>query len=539
MRITEFSVKNSQFTFIIFLAVMALGIGSLLNMPRAEDPKFEAPGYSIIIVWPGAGPSEVEDKITDKVEAKLGALENIDRMRSYSANGIMALTIEFKHGNDPDRKYEEVTREINSLRADLPSDLYRVEVQKFSASDVAMMQMAIISENASWEQLRKEAEDLEERLEKIPGIKGADTWGFPKKEVRISLNLAKMASEGIPVNRVLGALQSENLSIPGGSVNTGERQFFVETSGDYENIDEVRNTVVFANGGKIVYLKDLAAVDFAYEEPRHITRLNGTRCVFVTAKMKNGQNITEVGKEVNQTINTFKAGLPNSMDFQKVFDQDDSVQKRLSRFVKDFSIAILLVLLTLLPLGWRASLVVMISIPLSIAIGLFALDKLGYSLNQLSIVGLIIALGILVDDSIVVVENIERWLREGHNRRDAAIKATQQIGLAVLGCTATLLLAFLPLIFLPEASGDFIRSLPMAVVCTVLASLFVSLTIVPFLGSRILSNHEDPRGNFFLRGLKWLISNSYARLLNVALRFPIWTMIVSLVIFFGVVSIAG
>jgi multidrug efflux pump subunit AcrB len=539
MRITEFSVKNSQFTFIIFLAVMALGIGSLLNMPRAEDPKFEAPGYSIIMVWPGAGPAEVEDKITDKVEAKLGALENIDRMRSFSSNGIMALTIEFKHGNDPDKKYEEVTREINSLRADLPSDLYRVEIQKFSASDVAMMQMAIISENASWEQLRKEAEDLEERLEKIPGIKAADTWGFPKKEVRISLNLAKMASEGIPVNRVLGALQSENLSIPGGSVNTGERQFFVETSGDYENIDEVRNTVVFANGGKIVYLKDLAAVDFAYEEPRHITRLNGTRCVFVTAKMKNGQNITEVGKAVNQTIDTFKAGLPNSMDFQKVFDQDDSVKKRLSRFVKDFSIAILLVLLTLLPLGWRASIVVMISIPLSIAIGLFALDKLGYSLNQLSIVGLIIALGILVDDSIVVVENIERWLREGHNKRDAAIKATQQIGLAVLGCTATLLLAFLPLIFLPEASGDFIRSLPMAVVCTVLASLFVSLTIVPFLGSRLLSNHEDPRGNFFLRGLKWVISNSYARLLNVALRFPIWTMVVSLAIFLGVLSIAG
>ncbi|MCC6459544.1 MAG: efflux RND transporter permease subunit [Saprospiraceae bacterium] len=539
MKIAEFSVKNGQFTFIMFLAVMALGIGSLLNMPRAEDPKFEAPGFTIIMVYPGAGPAEMEDKVTDKVEAKLGALENIDRMRSYSANGLSVVTLEFKHGQDPDKKYEEVIREINAIRPELPPDMYRTEVQRFSAADVAMMQMAIISENASWQQLRDEAERLEERLEKIAGLKGADVYGFPKREVRISLNLPKMAAEGIPLSRVLGALQSENISIPGGAIDAGSRQFFVETSGDYQNIDEVRQTIVFANGGKIIYLQDLATVEFAYEEPRHMARLNGARSVFVTARMKNGQNITVVGQQVNQTLEAFREDLPANMDFQKVFDQNDSVHKRLTRFSKDFAIAILLVLLTLLPLGTRASIVVMISIPLSISIGLFALDQLGYSLNQLSIVGLIIALGILVDDSIVVVENIERWLREGHSRRDAAILATRQIGLAVLGCTATLILAFLPLVFLPEAAGDFIRSLPMAVVTTVIASLFVSLTIVPFLGSRILAEHHDPRGNIFLRGLKWAISKSYARLLHVGLRYPGWTMLASAAIFIGVLSLVG
>ncbi|MEQ1745756.1 MAG: efflux RND transporter permease subunit [Saprospiraceae bacterium] len=539
MKIAEFSVKNSQFTFIIFLAVMALGIGSLLNMPRAEDPKFEAPGFTVIMVYPGAGPAEIEDKITDKVEAKLGALENIDRMRSVSANGLMVLTQEFKHGQDPDKKYDEVLREVNALRPELPQDLYRVEIDRFSASDVLVLQTALVSENASWQQMREQAERLEDMLEKIPGLKGADLFGFPKREVRIALNLPRMAAEGIPVSRVLGALQSENVSIPGGAVHVGERQFFVQTSGDFESIEDVRNTIVFANGGKIVYLKDLAEVEFAYEEPRHIVRFNGVRSVFVTARMKNGQNIAVVGQQVNTALETFRADLPANMDFQKVLDQEDSVSKRLGRFSKDFAIAILLVLLTLLPLGTRASLVVMISIPLSIAIGLFALDKLGYSLNQLSIVGLIIALGILVDDSIVVVENIERWLREGHNRRDAAILATKQIGLAVLGCTATLILAFLPLVFLPEAAGDFIRSMPMAVVTTVLASLFVSLTIVPFLGSRLLAEHHDPRGNLFMRGLKWAISKTYSRLLVLGLRYPRWTMAASAAIFFGVLAIAG
>ncbi len=538
MKIAEFSVKNSQFTFIIFCFVMALGIGSLLHMPRAEDPKFSPPGYNVVIVYPGAGPAEMENKITDKLEAKLGALENIDRIRSVSSSGFMILTIEFKHGEDTEKKYEEVVREVNALRPELPQDIYRITIQKFASSDVAILQAGIVSENASYADLRREAERLEENLERLPGIKGADTWGFPKREVRISLNLPKMAAEGLPVSRVLGALQSENVSIPGGSVNVGDRQFFVETSGDFENIDEVRNTVINGNNGKVLYLKDLADVDFAYEEPRHLARINGTRCVWVTAKMKDGQNIFDVGAAVNKVVAEFRPGLPANMDYVKVFDQNDSVRKRLTRFAKDFGIAILLVLITLLPLGWRAALVVMISIPLSMAIGLFALDQLGYSLNQLSIVGLIIALGILVDDSIVVVENIERWMRDGYSRFDASILATRQIGLAVLGCTATLVLAFLPLVFLPEASGDFIRSLPMAVVCTILASLFVSLTIVPFLSSRLLSGHEDPRGNILLRGMKWLISVTYARVLHLGLNWPKMTMVVAAAIFVGALALA-
>jgi multidrug efflux pump subunit AcrB len=162
----------------------------------------------------------------------------------------------------------------------------------------------------------------------------------------------------------------------------------------------------------------------------------------------------------------------------------------------------------------------MISIPLSLAIGLALLDLFGFSINQLSIVGLVVALGLLVDDSIVVVENIARFLRMGYSRKDAAIQATRQIGVAVVGCTATLIFAFLPLMFLPEAAGDFIRSLPAAVVATVLASLFVSLTIVPFLASLLLKEEEDEHGNFFMRGLHKLISGSYRRLLHGAIARP-------------------
>jgi multidrug efflux pump subunit AcrB len=539
MWITDFSVKNSQFTFVVFLAVMALGIGAMLQMPRAEDPKFDPPGFSVVMVWPGAGPAEIEDKITNKLEARIGALADIDRMSSYSANGTMVLIVEFKHGSSSEQKYEEVIREINALRPELPSNLYRTQVQKFSSSDVNIIQAALISETASWDQLRTAAEELESSFEKLEGVKGADTWGFPRREVRVNLNLAKMSALHIGADRVIGALQSENVAIPGGAVHIGDRQFFVETSGDYTDIDEIRNTIIMAQAGSILYLKDVAAVDFAYEDPRHITEFNGHRCVFVTAKMKNNQNINTVGDAIRSAMEKFRQGLSRQMDLQVVFDQEASVKKRLTRFAKDFSIAVFLVLLTLLPLGWRAALVVMISIPLSVAIGLFALDQLGYSLNQLSIVGLIISLGILVDDSIVVVENIERWLRDGHPRRLAAIQATRQIGLAVVGCTATLILAFLPLLFLPEASGDFIRSMPMAVVATVSASLLVSLTIVPFLGSRLLAENHHPEGNRFLRGLKWVIARTYAPLLHRGLRYPRATLLLAAAIFFGAIALAS
>jgi multidrug efflux pump subunit AcrB len=232
-------------------------------------------------------------------------------------------------------------------------------------------------------------------------------------------------------------------------------------------------------------------------------------------------------------LETFAAKLPTNIDMVHHFDQADNVNGRLSGLGKDFLIAIFLVSITLLPLGWRAATIVMISIPLSLAIGLVLLNLFGISLNQLSIVGLVVALGLLVDDSIVVVENIERWMREGHTRLDATLKATRQIGLAVVGCTVTLIIAFMPLVFLPEGAGDFIRGLPLAVIMAVLASMLVSITVIPFLSSRILKSHENAEGNIFLRVMQKMIHGSYSRLLDKALKHPIITTIVAGIIFVG------
>jgi len=533
MKIAEFSVKNYQFTLIIFVLLLALGLNSLFNMPRGEDPETVAPSFSVIFVYPGTSPSDMEKLVVDPAETRFNELDDIKRISSSINDGLAVIRVDYKHDSDEDEKYQEIVREVNVLRGELPQDIYDVIIQKFSSTDVSILQLALVSETASYHEMKIEVERLEDELEKIKSLKKIKTHGYPDQQIQVALNLEKMALHHIPLNAVIGALQSENVNIPGGSIEMATRKFNVKTSGEYKDIDEIRNTIVFSAGGSIVYLKDVAQITDNYEDETHLTRLNGHRAVLLTAAQKEGQNIFKVSDQVNPVLDQFGKELPANIKLIRNFDQSVSVSTRLGRFMKDFSIAILLVAITLLPLGNRAALVVMISIPLSIFTGLFLLDFAGYSINQLSIVGLIVALGILVDDSIVVIENIERYLRAGKSKRDASIEATKQIGLAVVGCTATLILAFLPIVFLPETAGDFIRSLPMAVIFTVLASLFVSLTIVPFLSSRLLKTHVNQEGNIFLRALKKGISGTYSKVLHRALAHPVITLIVAVALFVG------
>lgn len=534
MKISEYAVKNYQFTLVIFLMIVALGVTTILNMPRSEDPELHAPQFPIVVVYPGTSPKDMEELVVEPLEREIASLENIKRIKTSISDGVAVLFVEYTYESSVEDKYQELVREVNALRDELPQNIASIEVRKVEPSDVNVIQLALVSENAPREKLKYYAEELQDRLEQVKQLKKVEIHGLPDKQVRVDLKLEKMAQMHIPLDAVIGNIQSEIANIPGGSVDAGNKSFNIKTSGNYADINEIRNTVVFSANGKNVFLSDVANVYETYEDDTHITRLNGHRCVFVTAAQKPGENITKTQKVYKPVIDDFKAKLPANIDLVHHFDQGDNVNNRLRGLGIDFLIAIGLVAITLLPLGQRAALIVMISIPLSLAIGIVLLNVLGYTLNQLSIVGLVVALGLLVDDSIVVVENIERWMREGHSRLEAAIKATSQIGLAVIGCTATLIIAFLPLVFLPEASGDFIRSLPMGVITSVLASMIVSLTIIPFLSSRLLKEHHGhPDGNIFMRGLKKLIHGSYSLFLDKALDRPVWTVAIAFVIFIG------
>lgn len=542
MRITSFFVKNYQFTLVVFLMVVVVSVTTLFTMPRAEDPEINPPQYPIVVIYPGTSPKDMEELVVKPIETRVSELENLKKITSKIDDGVAVISVEYKYESDVEAKYQELVREINAIRPQLPQDIYSLEVKKVTPTDVSVIQVALVSENASDERLKYFAEQLKEDLEKVKSLKKVEYWGVPEQVVRVDLKLDKIAQLRIPINYVIGSIQSEGANIPGGHVRAGSKTFNVKTSGKYKSLEEIQNTVVYTANGSIVYLKDVADVGFNYEEQKHITRLNGHRAVLVTAAQKPGENIANTQKAYLPVLEAFNKKLPSNIEMVRHFDQADNVSHRLGGLGIDFLIAIGLVMITLIPLGWRASLIVMVAIPLSLGMGIVMMNALGYSLNQLSIVGLVVALGLLVDDSIVVVENIERWLREGHPKIFAITEATKQIGLAVLGCTATLIIAFLPLVFLPEAPGEFIRGLPMAVITSVFASMLVSLTIVPFLASKVLKTNHNPDGNIFLRALKKLIHGSYSRLLTASLKRPVLTLIIGFALFgaslmlFGVIG---
>ncbi len=534
MKISEYAVKNYQFTLVMFLMAIVLGVNTLLTMSRSEDPITKSPSFTVVAIYPGASPKDIEELVVKPLEKKIYSLEDIKRIKANIKAGVAVLNVEYKYESDIDEKYQEVIRVVNGMRDELPTDIKSLDVEKQIPSDVNIIQMGLISENASREKLKYYAENLQDELEKVTELKNVEIHGLPDQIVRIDLNLDKIAKRNIPLNAIVGSIQSEIANIPGGSVTAGKKSFNVKTSGNYKSAEEIANTIVYNANEKVVLLKDVANIQNDYEEAKHITRLNGHRTILVTAAQKEGFNISKVQNKYLPIIADFKKTLPANIDLVQNFDQATNVNNRLTGLGDDFLIAILLVALTLLPLGTRASLIVMISIPLSLAIGLVLLNFMGYNINQLSIVGLVVALGLLVDDSIVVVENIERWMREGHSRLEATLFGTKQIALSVVGCTITLIIAFLPLVFLPEGAGDFIRGLPVAIICSVLASMVVSLTIIPFLASRILKQHPaDYQGNIFLIGLQKLIHGSYSKLLDHALNKPVRTIVIALVIFIG------
>ncbi len=526
MKPWEFAVRRWQFTSIVFLFLIALGLYAIFSIPRQEDPSFPIPVTSIVVSFSGADPYDVERLVVDPIEDAIAELDEVKTILSSSEDGLAVLSVEFEWSVDADAKFDEVVREVSALRPRLPKEVGEILFRKENPNLVNIVQMALVSAHASPLELKQHAVRLEEVLETIPGVRRAESWAYPQPEVRVSLDLPRLVALGLNLDSVIGAVEGEGQAIPGGAVDLGNRRYNLKTSGDYASLKEVEETVLASRNGRLVRLRDVADIAWAAEEEVYVGRFNGQRAAFVTANMKDGGNIFAVQAAINERVQEFQATLPATMRLERGFEQSQNVARRLQGLAFDFLIALELVSITLLPLGFRAAGIVMVVIPLSLAMGVAGLWLLGFSLNQISIAGFVLALGLLVDDAIVVVENVARHLREGYGRIEAAIIGTKQIAPAVLGCTAALLFAFFPLLNLPEGAGKFTRSLPLAVVLTVLASLVVALTVVPFLASRLMPK-DGTEGNWALRQVQRSIQRVYGPLVRASLARPKLALVLS------------
>ncbi len=536
MNLPKLAIKNYQFTIIIVILLIASGIMSLLNMPRSENPPVGKPGTSIIIIYPGADPLDMEKMITTPIEEAVNELDDLKKINSKSQDGLAVIQVEFLAGSDPDEKFSDVNEKINSIKNELPADIHKLILKKWTIEDTNFLQIALTSESLPYKELENLSDGLKKSLEKVKGIRKVNTWGYPEQEVKISIDTEKLSKYVIPLDRILNILKSENINIPGGSINSGGKKFNIISSGFYDSIEEIKNTIIHSDGQKVIYLKNLAKIYMDYEDEKHIARYNKSRAVFVTANQKKDTNIFKIMEDVNKRVKIFNRALPSDVKLSWVYDQSIGVDKKLSNFFMNMLQGILLVgIVIFLVIGFRGSFIVMAAIPISIFIALGFVDLSGYGIEQMSIAGLVITLGLLVDNAIVVIENISRFLKMGETRLNAAIKGSKEIGWPIVSATATTILAFLPIAMMQDVSGDFIRSMPITVIFTLTASLFIALTLTPYLSSKLLvKEKKESKGS---RVLQSFISNYYSKWLKNVLNKPKSVIAISLILLLASLSL--
>jgi len=488
MKLPRLAIKNAQFTITIVALLVLVGIVSYFNMPRSEDPQFDLPITIVEVIYPGASPSDIETLVVDVLEAEIAEISNIKKIESEVRNGAARISVTFIYGTDAEASFNKIKQAIATVKPDLPLGIQPLLVLKATPSSVAIMQLALWSDPVDYKTMEFYAKQLEKRLETITSLRKADIWGYPQQIVAVDLKLDLLQHYGISVTDINRVLQGRAVNIAPGFVDANTRRFNVKASGNFQDVEVLAETVISSDEKFVLRLKDVATVAFADREPSYLTYYDNRPVIFITAEQRAGSNIFSLTQQINAEIETFKQGLPSQIKLSVIFQQADSVEVRVDGFFENLGQGLVLVgLLALFFLGVREAIVVISVIPLSFLIAIGWLDFTGFGLQQMSIVGLIIALGLLVDNAIVVTESIHREKRFCSNLNEAAKVGTSRVGWAITSGTVTTMLAFLPMLMLDSSTGDFVRSMPVTVVLVLLASLLIALTLTPLIASRFFT----------------------------------------------------
>ena len=488
MKLPSLAIKNAQFTLTIVVLLMLIGIVSYFNMPRSEDPQFDLPITIVEAIYPGASPSDIETLVVDVLEAEIAEISDIKKIESEVRNGAARISVTFLYGTDAEASFNKIKQAIATVKPDLPLGIQQLLVLKATPSSVAIMQLALWSDPVDYKAMEFYAKQLEKRLETIDSLRKADVWGYPQQIVAVDLKLDLLQHYGISVTDINRVIKGRAVNIAPGFVDANTRRFNVKASGNFQEIDVLAETVISSDENFVLRLKDIATIEFADREPSYLAYYDNRPVIFITAEQRAGTSIFSLTEKINVEIEKFKEGLPQQIKLSVIFQQANSVEVRVDGFFENLAQGLVLVgLLALLFLGPREAIVVIAAIPLSFIIAIGWLDFTDFGLQQMSIVGLIIALGLLVDDIIVVTESIHREKSFCSNLNDAAQKGTSRVAWASVSGTVTTMLAFLPMLMLDSSTGDFIRSMPVTVVLVLLASLLISLTLTPLIASRFFT----------------------------------------------------
>ena len=497
MIITDTAIKYRT-TILVLTAVLTFGgIYSYITIPKESNPSIEIPQIVVTTIYPGASPDDVESLITQHIEAEVQGINGIKEVRSTSTEGVSNVIVEFEPDISIDDAFTKVRDKVGVAKSDLPSD-----VEEPIVSEIDFTQFPILTINLSapypLTRLKTVAENLQDELESIPSVLGVDLLGGLDREVQINVDLAKLQGYNLTYMDLVNAIFDENTNVPGGSIDVDELNYLVRIDGEIESPDELENMVIASPGGVPVYVRDVADVDFGFAERVSYSRLSilqetdendelydlpaeqqGFNSVIsLNVKKRSGDNILDTVDAVGEVLDgyTFPSGTQVIITGdQSVFVEDlitDLENNIISGLI--FVIAVLLFFL-----GVRNATLVGIAIPLSMFISFIVFQAMGYTLNFIILFSMIIALGMLVDNAVVIVENIYRFREEGYSKFEAARKGTSEVAGAVIASTATTVAVFVPMLFWPGVIGEFMSWMPLTLIITLICSLFVAIIINP------------------------------------------------------------
>ncbi|WP_430886046.1 efflux RND transporter permease subunit [Fusibacter sp. JL216-2] len=525
-RVTEFFVGRFQMAILLILLIIGLGVSGILLLPRESLPEIVFPAIVVQTIYPGASPEDVEDLITDKIESKLGDLEDLDEIQSNSSFGFSTVTLVFVEGTDMDSKKLEVDNELSDIA--FPDDVDKPTTSTFSTSEIPLLQLSV-SGNYSIFALTSFAEDLEEGIEGIPGVDEVNIFGGLDRQVKVHINQSKMLEYGVSITDIQRAISSLNIGFPVGEADLSGQRYNLRIDEKITTAKDIEDIVMKTPQGSLVFIRDVADVVDTSKDVKeyNMTYLNNGQgketfsSILIEVLRETDSDVVGTSQAVKDYIESQRGGLyPDDLRVNISSDLAEDVDRDLESIQSSAISGLIVVILVLfLFIGFKESLIVSITIPMTLLITLGVLDSFGISLNGLSILGLIVALGLLVDNSIIVMENMDRLNKLGAGPKQAAIKGVNQVGFPVMAATLTTIAAFFPLAILPGIMGAFINSIPRTIIIALTASFFVAITITPAVYSRLMRKRKHGRLKKIIHSMKFdsKVMVILERILSVAL----------------------
>jgi multidrug efflux pump subunit AcrB len=501
MNFIKATLKYKQVTFSVLLLMFALGVNSLINMPRREDPKITIPGGLVIAYFPGADAAQVEDQVTRKLEDYLFQFEEVQKEKTWSitSDGMVVVHLWLQDNvRKPDIFWSKLRHQLLVVKAlELPMGVMGPVVNS-DFGDTESMIIGIESSEAGYKELKEYISKLEDKLRPISALSKLKRIGEQKEQITVTFNSEKMSQYDINLQQVVKILQSQNVINPTGEIKSDGFSIPLYTNGYYTNESDVKNQIVGASKtGAVVRLGDIAEFNRDYAEPASKITVNGKRAVLLAIQMHEGKNVVKTGKEVEKELNEFEKQLPGNIQLTTFINQPKIVGKNISQFLREFLLAITAVIIVVfLMLPFRIAAVTATAIPMTVAITFALLQTFGIELHQVSLASLIAVLGMVVDDAIVIADNYVELLDRGNDRWTAAWRSATELVVPVLTATITIIASFLPLVILTGAIGEFIRALPITVTIALSSSFLVAMFLTPitcyvFIGKG-LHDHNDP-----------------------------------------------